>query len=294
MNTSSFFSPLRNAGLSFCALLLAGPLLAANPSAIPLDQLGATAQKQYSGDGLSVFATSGGARLTCVFQKMEGEATPDGLWLTSTVTNALNDRFRIIAAALGREPVVGDEVTSSISSAGICPAPLNERIGKLRSTATLAGSMELLARTGTVSVAGQTVRFTRPGLIEEYSISMDGVRQDFVVRERPEGAGALRVELDVTGAKPQSATRGAQLVLPRSGRKIAYSRLRVTDAAGKELPARTEVASNSALPTPHSPWPCWWTTPTQSIPSALTRPLAMRTGSAWVVCPAQTALSTRW
>ncbi len=28
-----------------------------------------------------------------------------------------------------------------------------------------------------------------------------------------------------------------------SGRKIAYSRLRVTDATGKELPARIEVAS---------------------------------------------------
>src|SRR5262245_30030674 len=38
----------------------------ANPSAIPLDQIGVTAEKQYSGDGLSVWATNGEARLRCV------------------------------------------------------------------------------------------------------------------------------------------------------------------------------------------------------------------------------------
>ena len=42
-----------------------------------------------------------------------------------------------------------------------------------------------LASTGTVSVTGQRVRFSRPGLVEEYSVSMDGVRQDFVVTEKP-------------------------------------------------------------------------------------------------------------
>src|SRR3989442_14291409 len=35
---------------------------AANSSAIPLDQIGATVEKQYQGDGLSVCATDGGAR----------------------------------------------------------------------------------------------------------------------------------------------------------------------------------------------------------------------------------------
>ena len=33
---------------------------------------------------------------------------------------------------------------------------------------------------GTVSVADKLVRFTRPGLTEEYSVSVDGVRQDFI------------------------------------------------------------------------------------------------------------------
>ena len=56
------------------------------------------------------------------------------------------------------------------------------------------------------------------------------------------GAGPLRVELEVVGAKVEPLADGARLVLENSGRKIAYSRLRVTDATGKELTARMEVS----------------------------------------------------
>src|SRR6266478_7019223 len=75
---------------------------------------------------------------------------------------------------------------------------------------------------------------------------MDGVRQDFVVLERPPGAGELAVRLAVSGAKVEPAAGGAQLVLENSGRKIAYSRLRVTDATGKELTARMEVLKSNS------------------------------------------------
>src|SRR5207249_1954399 len=112
--------------------------------------------------------------------------------------------------------------------------------------------------TGTVSTDGQTVRFTRPGLVEEYTVSLDGVRQDFVVLEPPEEnshtshsshpshspLGQLQVHLAVTGARVEPAAGGAILVLNRSGRKIAYTHLRVTDATGRELPARLEVVGH--------------------------------------------------
>ena len=55
---------------------------------------------------------------------------------------------------------------------------------------------------------GQTVRFSRPGLVEEYSVSMDGVRQDFVVTEKPAGAGHLQVRLGVAGAKVEAMVGG--------------------------------------------------------------------------------------
>ena len=93
----------------------------------------------------------------------------------------------------------------------------------------------------------QTVRFIRPRLVEDYSVSMNGVRQDFVVLEKPAGAGELQVRVAVTGARVEPIAGGAQLVLEKSGRKIAYSRLRVTDATGKELAARMEVMGRDAF-----------------------------------------------
>ena len=70
---------------------------------IPMDQIGAVAGKQYHGDGLAVAATPEGARLRCVFQKLEGQATPEGLWLTSTTESSKGERFRVVTSAVGRE-----------------------------------------------------------------------------------------------------------------------------------------------------------------------------------------------
>ena len=76
---------------------------------------------------------------------------------------------------------------------------------------------------------------------------MDGVRQDFVVPTRPTGTGALRVELTVRGARAQSSAQGAELVLAGSGRKVAYSRLKVVDATGRELAATLEAEGEDRL-----------------------------------------------
>ena len=181
---------------------------------IPWDQVGAKAGADYRGDGLAVTPASDSARLHCVFQRLDGEATREGLWLVSTVTNTLPDRFQVKAVAIGRTEV---RVASDLPIAG------------------------------EVAVDGQNVRFVRPGLTEEYSVSMDGVRQDFVVTEKPAGAGELRVRLAVSGAQVTQTSYGAHLILTHSGRKIAYSRLRVTDATGKELSARIEVGTELAV-----------------------------------------------
>src|SRR5205823_3259654 len=73
----------------------------------------------------------------------------------------------------------------------------------------------------------------------------DGVRQDFVISQKPEGAGELRIKLNVTGARVEQAEFGARLVLENSGRNLAYSRLRVVDASGRDLPAQMEIAEGS-------------------------------------------------
>ena len=65
----------------FASLLFAFPLAAApaRSELVPLDQIGTVAGKQYQGDGLSVAATPDGARLKCVFQKLEGPGHAGGI-----------------------------------------------------------------------------------------------------------------------------------------------------------------------------------------------------------------------
>lgn len=207
---------------------------AARPPVIPPGQIGSTVEQQYSGDGLSVCATDSGARLRCVFQRIEGEATREGLWLTSTADNAGAERFRVMATkvwrAAPRAPfAANDPLTPTLSPNGGEGVP--------------GTGEEVLPPTGTVSVEGKTARFIRPGLTEEYRVSADGVRQDFIIAQRPNGQGELRVDLDVTGAIVEPLANGARLVLAGSGRKLNYHRLRVTDATGRELAARMEIPS---------------------------------------------------
>ena len=179
--------------------------------------LGAKATAQYSGDGLAIATTQDGTvRLRCVFQKLDGEVTCGGLWLSSTACDAAPapaSPFRLVAAAFGRE---GD-------------------------------SLATLPQRGAVSATSTQARFARPGLCEEYSVSVDGVRQDFVVAQSPAGPGDLCVELALTGARAETGAGGVRLVLDGSGRKLAYSRLRVVDATGRELAARIEVPAPDRL-----------------------------------------------
>ncbi len=175
--------------------------------AIPFDQIGAVAEKQYGGDGLVVAPAPDGARICCSFQKLNAQVTTEGLWLTSAAEGASGERFRVIARSLGR------------------------------------ASAETLPPTGTVVVAGQAARFIRTELTEEYSVGVDGVRQDFVIEQRPEGTGLVRLDLEVDGAKAESMDDGMRLVLADGGRKLVYNRLKAEDARGKEVKARMEVVS---------------------------------------------------
>ncbi|MBK9138252.1 MAG: hypothetical protein IPM17_05730 [Verrucomicrobia bacterium] len=181
---------------------------------IPWSDLGAPATAQYSGDGLAVWAGPNRVvHLRCAFQRLEGEVTPEGLWLTSTVEGVPPTRFGVVADYLGRD----------------------------------GGAMVALPERGMPACEVGLARYARRGLVEEYSVSVDGVRQDFVVSESPGGAGPLRVDLVVIGAKTEPLAQGARLVLDGSGRKLAYSRLRVVDANERQLSARLEVVFENRM-----------------------------------------------
>src|SRR2546428_6141022 len=128
----------------------------------------------YQMDVLAVIPTADGALLLCVLQRLKREATNEGLWLTSSITNAMNDRFRLVATEVGRvTPCAPSLVGNSYD-----PETPNGAHGVTRPTMPLPN-------TGTVSIDGENVRFIRPGLVEEYTVSMDGVRQDFIIEQRP-------------------------------------------------------------------------------------------------------------
>lgn len=180
-------------------------------ASIPLDRISAVASEQYSGDSLSVVSSPDGALLDCAFQRLNAHATAEGLWITSTVDGAKGEPFRVIARTVGR------------------------------------GNGEPMPFSGRVEASKQVARFIRSGLTEEYSVSVDGVRQDFVLEQRPEGAGSVRLELGVDGAKTEPMPEGARLVLADGGRKILYHQLKAADARGKELVVRLEVLSVNRL-----------------------------------------------
>jgi hypothetical protein len=282
--------------LAALALALTVPVSAQTPPpTIPFPDIGARATAGYQGEALGVTATANGARLRCGFQKLEGRATPEGLWLESTKPGG--GRLRLVAVAVGRsgsrarQCALTEAASSVRSGMSIVTVPQGDQaplgapckhgaanffdmplLTELETTfsdvpfyrpaapngaiACLRQEAQTLARTGRVSVNEKLVRFTRPGLTEEYSVSVDGERQDFIIESPPlnpqrstlnQSAGDLRLELALSGARAEAAADGARLRLDGSGRTLAYSRLRVEDATGRELTARLEVLSADRL-----------------------------------------------
>jgi hypothetical protein len=215
------------------------------PTGIPFADIGAKVTADYKGEALGITAISEGALLRCEFQKLEGHATPEGLWLASTEPGT-EGKLCLRAIAVGRAERETQNLGPLLSP---CGNRGNEawfpELSDLESSSP--ETAVLLDLTGAVAVSNQTVRFTRPRVTEEYSVSVDGVRQDFLIAERPDGAGELRVDLVLNGARARAAAYGARLTLEGSRRGLAYGRLRVEDATGQELTARLEVLSAERL-----------------------------------------------
>lgn len=138
------------------------------------------------------------------------------------------------------------KLSASATGDGLRVTSTAEKGGQLHLIASAIGTAKLPAR-GTVAIGNNVVSFKRPGLTEEYSVSVDGVRQDFVILQRPADSKELTVALDLSGAKAKTAAYGVKVTLDGSDRELAYSRLRASDAAGRELPASIEVVTANRL-----------------------------------------------
>lgn len=59
------------------------------------------------------------------------------------------------------------------------------------------------------------------GIVEKFTNTAGGVRQDFIIPAKPEGAGPLQIQLNVQGAVAKAKTDGAIIELA-SGRQLTY------------------------------------------------------------------------
>ncbi|MBL9117703.1 MAG: cadherin domain-containing protein [Verrucomicrobiaceae bacterium] len=185
--------------------------VAESSTAFPLAELGQRATEQDGGKVVGISLVPGGAELRTGFQKLKGRVTADGLRVTST--EAAGGSVTLKATAVGRE----------------------------------GSTAQALEPTGSVVPSGALVSYMRDGLVEEYSVSADGVRQDFVLLRRPAGNGALKVDLGVLGAGATEAARGVKLTLEGSGRELLYHKLKVTDSRGQIVPAQMLVSGAHRL-----------------------------------------------
>jgi hypothetical protein len=97
-----------------------------------------------------------------------------------------------------------------------------------------------------------TLHFIHKGFTTEYINTPEGMRQNFIIQERPDGKGKLRVELSVIGTlvlEEKGEDEVALTEVTARGREIRlrYRDLRVYDAEGKEVDARMEVTANNTL-----------------------------------------------
>ncbi len=169
-------------------------------------------------------------------------------WSTSVAEKvaSLNDIIVVPEGARLRSGVQGIE--GQVTSAGLKIVSLDTGSAFcIKPHALGRGEFEELSADGHVDASEEFVRLVRPVLTEEYRVSCDGVRQDFVISQSPKGFGELRLRLRIAGAECETFGEGIKLVLAASGREIAYQKLKVTDARGKTCSASMQAVSGSMI-----------------------------------------------
>ena len=166
------------------------------------------AVKRCGDKELSVTELWNGFRLDCLMQDLQADVTMNGAIIRSTSESEGAGVFSIRAARGGRE-------------------------GLMR---------ELPLKVDRVNASDNAVSIKRAHVVEEYTASCDGIRQDFIITGRPEGMGKLFVELAMEGAAPVLVMKDGIKVRLASGRELVYHALRVFDATGKRLEAEFGMA----------------------------------------------------
>jgi hypothetical protein len=178
------------------------------------NQLGAEASKQSGGKGFAVTELWNGYRLECRMQALQAEVTMSGVKIISTSKSEGGGSFAISASQLGR--------TTSM-----------QKLPDVLDWLTMKDGL---------------VQTERKDIVEEYMTSGDGIRQDFVINNKPEGEGTLLLDLNIEGAGVTIKSQHAGIeVRLSSGRALWYHALKVTDATGQELSSNFIKSENNRI-----------------------------------------------
>ena len=212
MKTTNVFSftGLRHTALWLLMLWLPIAWAAAGsaPQAIPLTELGHQADQQRAPP--KPLMERGQATLNAPLQALRGKISPQGLRVESTSTSEGGGGFSLVPTRLD------------------------------------AGKSAIAIPKGLVSLRDQAVLLDRGSVLEVFTASADGIRQDFIVKSRPTGPGDLNLALRIKGATARQNGETVMLTLPGK-RELAYHSLKVTDAGGKVLDATLTRRDNRTL-----------------------------------------------
>ena len=95
---------------------------------------------------------------------------------------------------------------------------------------------------GIVRQQADRVEIVRPGLVEWYENSAQGLEQGFTLPERPQGKGSLVLTLAVADATASLKGQSVELSSDE-GRRLRYNKLKAIDADGQTLFSRLVVPS---------------------------------------------------
>src|SRR5262245_61150284 len=173
------------------------------------------------------------------------QALPHGTWLADAARQIAEREYRASANELGLQaPNRRHNLRSYFEPTGVRvhdrTAPGAPRLLALALVGVGRGKELAAVPPGRVASDGARVEIHRPGLVEWYLNSREGLEQGFTLAKRPEGDGPLVLELSLAGAQPRLAGEEIR-IRTRTGRSLAYGALAARDAEGNALPARLET-----------------------------------------------------
>ncbi len=139
---------------------------------------------------------------------------------------------------------MSDQTDSELSYGNADEWELDLRISGLRRSSVSSAGLDVSMSCSEFKAAGNKASIENGNLRIDYTNSEDGMRQDFIVKKRPEGAGSLRLELTAETDLKFIAGSDALMFKGKTGdERMRYSSLKCWDANGKELRGYFEKGS---------------------------------------------------